>query len=102
MRIFAKLGCLYLDGMQHKPPVPTVKVIDMASGKELRWCRLADDQTGEFERFTSRPEPLRSRGWLGESPKTLSIPKKERGITPLLISVTPCPNPSCSICGRFR
>lgn len=101
MRIFAKLGCLYFDGQQHQVPCPSIKVIDLQTGAELRWCQIADSVTGEFERFISKPEPLRSRGWMDEKDEVLQIPKRVQGVTKLRIEVSPCPNPSCKICGRI-
>lgn len=101
MRIFAKLGCLYFDGAQHKSPMPSIKVVDLYTGNELRWCRLADDVTGEYERFVSRPQPLRSKSWLTEPAKNVGVPRLVKGQSLLRIEFAPCPDPSCPICRRI-
>lgn len=93
MRIYAAKGRLYLNGVPHDEPFPKVKVVNKQTGREIRFCKLADDETGEWVAFVKRG-PHDRRFVLGPD----GFPRKVEGIDPLVIEATRCDSPGCKAC----
>jgi hypothetical protein len=93
MEIRATQGWLFIDGLPHSKPFPKIKVTDLVTGEELRYCNYANTETGVARRLKVVNNILRTNKKL--HPIILEVQTK------LKIEITPCENPLCLCCRSF-